>query len=157
MAENCSSCSIEITPKSTKYCTRCGALLYRSNEQCIDHSSRFFYKKSDSIIPGPNNPINFRKNTRLKGNGRIPGMSYINNYLLIPSFDDNCYYIFIWDGKEFIQKWQIKLSSEIKIVSTPISDGIFLNILDGNEIIRFRIKRNGESEEFRHTFLSHYD
>ena len=152
MADICNSCKIEITQKGTKYCTVCGASLFGNMERLIDHSSHFYHKKSDVSPLGGNVSIDFSKNTRLDSKSRIPGMYFLNNHLLVPSFDDNCYYIFFWDGKEFIQKWKIDLECELKIVSTPISDGIFLNILAGNEIIRFRIKRNGEKEEFRHTF-----
>ena len=79
-------------------------------------------------------------------------MYYTKNYLLAPSFDNNCFFVLVHDEKGFIPKCRINLSNDIKIVTTPISDGIFLNILDGKELIRFRIKRNGEPEEIRHNF-----
>lgn len=89
--------------------------------------------------------IEFDHNLRL-GTDKLPGMCYSNSILLIPSFDDQAYKVVSSDGNNISWKDPVAVGSGICNATTPLFDGIYFNIIDGNKLIRMRLRRSGQTD-----------
>ncbi|MCX6170630.1 MAG: zinc ribbon domain-containing protein [Ignavibacteriales bacterium] len=128
VSKKCLECN-QILPANTRFCPNCG--------QAIKSIEGFL-----NIFENVNDIHSIQVTQNKKYLRVLPGLSGFNSILCIPDSNQNYYRLFD-SGKGNYELGRTDfLPSEISKSSTPVFDGLFLNTICSNILLRFGVDRN---------------
>jgi len=145
MPIKCNHCSNELININSRFCPHCGVPVNAGAKRYSDYSDVFFPSGIEAETYFPDF-IDFDHNSGLKGTDKLPGMCYNNSILLVPSFQDQAFKVVTSDGNIISWRDPVAVGSGICNATTPLFDGIYFNIIDGNKLIRVRVRRSGQTD-----------